>query len=260
MWNLVAIPFHFFNSSKDSTRDQFIFWTFNQTQITRLEKCKKEVFWKLSVCIWRQDCVAITLTPTIQAKAGEDKWGWHGAGLKQAASRSHTDGKLRLPMLAKPSFWGGFFFVVVAVKMIEQGKIPCPSAWIIDAWLAAWIWDCFTPVGRHTYTSPCSPGQQGLSWDLFCLTQHILSVPSPHLPLAAILGSCWRAAGSILHPSLSAGTWSWACIPPPLAALGEISAAALCLQMHHGWVQHHCCAVRHFTDLFIFSSRSCSLA
>lgn len=41
----------------------------------------------LSLHVEQQDCTAITLTPTMQVKAGQDKWAWCVAGLKQAASR-----------------------------------------------------------------------------------------------------------------------------------------------------------------------------
>lgn len=44
MWNLVVRHFHFLNSSKDSARDQFIFWTFNNTEIAKPEQCKKRYF------------------------------------------------------------------------------------------------------------------------------------------------------------------------------------------------------------------------
>lgn len=84
---------------------------------------KRGILKSLSLHLKQQDCVAITLTSTIQAKAGQDEWAWRrGAGLKQAAGRRDSDGKLRLHMLAKPSFRGVFFSVVVAVKMTEQGK------------------------------------------------------------------------------------------------------------------------------------------
>lgn len=101
---------------------------------------KRGILKTLNLHLEQQDCTAITLTPTIQVKAGQDKRGWCVAGLKQAAGRSDTEGKLRLHMLAKPRFRGGFFSFVVAVKMTEQGKkgrFPCPGAWIRDAWLAA---------------------------------------------------------------------------------------------------------------------------
>lgn len=165
-------------------------------------------------------------------------------------------GKLRLPVLAKPSFWGVFFLLWLLLRWLSNGKRSLSLPQCLDNRCMAGCMDLglFHPSG-HTYTSPCSPGQQRPSRGLFCLIQHIPAVPSPPLSLAALQGSCCR-----LHPSLSAGTWSWACSPPPLAAFGEVRAAALFLQLHHGLLQHHCCTVKHLTDLFIFSSRSCFLA
>lgn len=57
---------------------------------------KRGILKTLSLHLKQQDCVAITLTPIIQAKAGQDNWALRGAGLKQGAGRSDTDGEAEI--------------------------------------------------------------------------------------------------------------------------------------------------------------------
>lgn len=209
MWNLFAIPFHFFNSSKKSTRDQFVFCAFIHTEIIRPDKSKKRYF-ESSQSASEADG---DLTSTILPKAGQDKWAWRGAGLGQAAGSSDTDGKLRLWLL---------------LRWLSKGKRSlsfCLGAWIIDAWLAAWLWDCLAPVG--TLTPPQAPRSAESDQGFILPGSAHPCRALPHLPLAALGGAAapafpeCRHMEPSLHPSSPPCFWGHCC-------------CSLVLAVHHG--------------------------
>lgn len=184
---------------------------------------QKEVFWKLSVCIWSRQRPHIYHSTKSRARQVGLAWGRLG----QAAGSSDTDGKLRLHVLAKPSFWG-FFLLWLLLRWLSKGKRSlsfCLGAWIIDAWLAAWLWDCLAPVG--TLTPPQAP-RSAESEQGFILPGSAHPCRAlPHLPLAALGGAAAPAFPECRHtePSLQPSSppcfWGHCC-------------CSLVLAVHHG--------------------------
>lgn len=254
MWNLVAIPFNFFSSSKESTRSHFIFWTFNHTEITRPEKCKKRCFENSQSA---SEAARLHSSNSHTYHPGKSRPRQVGLAWDRAeAGRSDTDWKLRLHMLAKPSFRGVFFLLWLLLRWLSKGKrsLSLPRCLENRCMAGCLNLGLFHPSG-HTDTSPRCPGQWWPSRDLFCLTQHIPAVPWPRLPVAALLGSCWQAPGSILPPVQARGAEPAFLLPSLLSERLVLQPCSCSCTI----VQHCCCTLKRFTDSSVFSSRSCFL-
>lgn len=214
---------------------------------------QKEVFWKLSVCIWSRQRPHTYRSTTSRARQVGLAWGRLG----QAAGSSDTDGKLRLHVLAKPSFWG-FFLLWLLLRWLSKGKRSlsfCLGAWVIDAWLAAWLWDCLAPVG--TLTPPQAPrsakSEQGF---ILPRSAHPCRALASSPSSCTRRGCCWAegsglpwvpAHGAEPASLLPSCFWGHCCCSLVLAVAPQLTV-------------QHCCTVKHSTDLSIFSSRSCFLA